>query len=129
MATVEVPPGQAVIELLGGAARPADQLGALADVLDVAGLAVLTLVLLAVKAPAGGELAAEILVAVEAQARDDLLARLVALAAVVVPVDVRVGLRERAGGQELRVGGARHDTDEDDQRKGKDDPGHAKIQR
>src|SRR5262249_20756057 len=71
VAAVERPAGERVIELLHRAARPADQPRVATDVLDVALLAWLAAVLPPVQAASRGELAAEILVAVEAQPRDD----------------------------------------------------------
>src|SRR5262249_22051209 len=84
VAAVEAPSGERVVEALHRSARPADQLGAAADVLDVAFVARPGPVLLAVEAEPRGDLAAEVLVTVEAQPGDHLVARFVAPGAVVV---------------------------------------------
>src|SRR6185295_18144675 len=95
VAAVERPAGERVIELLHRAAGPPDQPRVAADVLDVALLARLAGVGPAVQAAPRGDLAGEILVAVEAQPRDDLVARLVALRAVVIALDAGVRARQR----------------------------------
>src|SRR6185295_7591929 len=101
VAAVERPAGERVIELLHRAAGPADEPRVATDVLDVALLARLAAVLSAVQAAARGELAAEILVAVEAEPGDDLVARLVALRAVVIALDGGVRARQRSRRQHL----------------------------
>lgn len=115
---LELPAGQVVIELLHGAAGPADELGAAADVLDVAVLARLAAVAAPVQAGAGGDAPPEVLVAVEAQAGHHLLARLVAAVAAGVAVEVLVRLRQRPRREELRRGRARagHQRDHEHQR-------------
>jgi hypothetical protein len=123
------PPGEIVVELVGRAPRPPHQLGLAADVLDVAVLAGLPLVLLAVEAGAGVEARAQILVTRQAPAGDHLLARLVALVAVVVAVDAGVGRRQRPRRQELRLGAAGGDRDQRAHDEGEQQAEHQKIQR
>ena len=121
---VERPAGERVIEPVHRAARPADQLGVAAEVLDVTFLARPGSVLPAVQAAALCDLAAEVLVTIQAQPRDDLVARLVAARAIVIAVDARVRLRQRSRRQDLRGGGTRCDRSDDDE-----PPLHPKIQR
>ena len=94
--TLQLPSRQIVVELVEITAWPAHQLRGSTEVFDVAVLAGLALVLTTVQAGAGRDLCAEIFVAAKAQGRDDLLARLMALTAIVVAIEAGVRRRQRA---------------------------------
>ncbi|MBL8626451.1 MAG: hypothetical protein JNK64_34360 [Myxococcales bacterium] len=81
------------------------------------------------EAGAGVEPRAQILVAGQAAAGDHLLARLVALAAVIVAVDAGVGRRQRPRRQELRVGAAGGHRDQRAHDESEQQARHQKIQR
>lgn len=96
MAAIEAPPSQLVIELFHRAARPADQLAAATEMVDMTLRARLGLELQGVQAMGRRDLGAEVLVAGQAQTIDDSLARLMTLVAVAVAIDARVGICQRA---------------------------------
>lgn len=101
-----------MLERLLTAAGPPDDAQVRAVMLAMALLAGLTAVLLAVEPGAGGDPRAEVRVAlVRAQLVADALAGRVAIAAVLVSFEARMGLRQGAGAQELRAGGRGEEAD------------------
>ena len=102
---LERPAGGGVVDLFGGAARPADEARLLAEVLDVAAGARLS-VEGRVQPLAAGDPRRERLVAAQALRVVDLLAARVTAAAALIVVELGVRARQGAG-RELRLGAAR----------------------
>jgi len=108
VSTLERPTRLAMIEELRRAARPSNEPGCPSEMLDVTATAVLPAILPSVEAGLLPYLGAQVLVAAEAGIGIDPFPGGVALAAVLITVDLGVVAGELARGQKLGAGLARH---------------------